>query len=175
MDQRSEAVLAAARELFLSHGFRGTTMEAVARTAGVAKPTLYARFPDKEALLGAIGDDVMRAFREAFSEALALPGPPVARVSAAIAAKFGALDALLGDSAHAQDLMADYLRVAAPAFAEIHDGILAGVTGVLAEAGRPDAAAEARLVLAAVDGLRAEYPPGEVAALIPDVVGRLLG
>jgi AcrR family transcriptional regulator len=43
----------AAVETFLDHGFDGTTMEAVARAAGITKRTLYARYPDKRALFAA--------------------------------------------------------------------------------------------------------------------------
>lgn len=35
---------------FLEHGFNGTTMNAVARAAGVTRQTLYARYPDKHAV-----------------------------------------------------------------------------------------------------------------------------
>lgn len=35
---------------FLEHGFSGTTMGAVARSAGVTRQTLYARYPDKRTL-----------------------------------------------------------------------------------------------------------------------------
>ena len=48
--QLEERLRRAALESFLEHGFDGTTMEAVARAAGIAKRTLYARYPDKEAL-----------------------------------------------------------------------------------------------------------------------------
>ena len=34
----------------LRDGLRGTTMEAIARQAGIAKATLYAQYPDKEAV-----------------------------------------------------------------------------------------------------------------------------
>jgi AcrR family transcriptional regulator len=40
----------AALDVFLKHGFAGTTMEAVARAAGITKRTLYARYADKNAL-----------------------------------------------------------------------------------------------------------------------------
>jgi len=40
----------AAVETFLEHGFDGTTMEEVARAAGITKRTLYARHADKHAL-----------------------------------------------------------------------------------------------------------------------------
>jgi TetR/AcrR family transcriptional regulator, mexJK operon transcriptional repressor len=43
-------VLSAARQEFLEHGFSGTSVDAIARAAGVSKATLYAYFPSKEAL-----------------------------------------------------------------------------------------------------------------------------
>jgi AcrR family transcriptional regulator len=46
---REEALAA-----FLERGFDGTTMQAVAAAAGVTKRTLYAKYPDKEALFGAV-------------------------------------------------------------------------------------------------------------------------
>lgn len=44
----------AAVEAFVTNGFDGTTMEAVAAAAGVTKRTLYAKYPDKEALFAAV-------------------------------------------------------------------------------------------------------------------------
>jgi TetR/AcrR family transcriptional repressor of mexJK operon len=43
-------ILSAAREQFLEQGFSETSMDAIARRAGVSKATLYAYFPSKEAL-----------------------------------------------------------------------------------------------------------------------------
>src|SRR4051812_15375088 len=40
----------AALELFLDRGYDATTMDAVARKAGITRRTLYARHPDKERL-----------------------------------------------------------------------------------------------------------------------------
>jgi TetR/AcrR family transcriptional regulator, mexJK operon transcriptional repressor len=53
----SAAVLGAARACFLANGFTGTTMDAIARKAGVSKVTLYQRYPDKVALLRAVMQD----------------------------------------------------------------------------------------------------------------------
>lgn len=44
------AILDAAKKLFLSQGFAGTSMDAVAREAGVSKLTVYSHFSDKENL-----------------------------------------------------------------------------------------------------------------------------
>lgn len=43
-------ILDAARAQFLEQGFADTSMDAIARSAGVSKATLYAYFPSKEAL-----------------------------------------------------------------------------------------------------------------------------
>ncbi|PWB94161.1 TetR/AcrR family transcriptional regulator [Methylosinus sporium] len=43
-------ILSAARTQFLEQGFADTSMDAIARAAGVSKATLYAYFPSKEAL-----------------------------------------------------------------------------------------------------------------------------
>lgn len=51
---KAEAILRAARELFLRHGFEGTSMDAVTAAAGVSKPTVYAHFGTKEELLDAV-------------------------------------------------------------------------------------------------------------------------
>jgi len=45
-----ERLLAAGRELFARYGLRKTTVEELARAAGIAKGTFYLFFPSKEAL-----------------------------------------------------------------------------------------------------------------------------
>jgi TetR/AcrR family transcriptional regulator, mexJK operon transcriptional repressor len=47
-------VLDAATELFLAHGYGAVSMDAVARSAGVSKATLYAHFPSKDVLFASI-------------------------------------------------------------------------------------------------------------------------
>ncbi|WP_295799406.1 TetR/AcrR family transcriptional regulator [uncultured Microbulbifer sp.] len=47
---KRQAILEAAKELFLTRGFAGTNMDAVASAAGVSKLTVYNHFSDKETL-----------------------------------------------------------------------------------------------------------------------------
>lgn len=47
-------ILEGARRMFLSHGFEGTSMQDVARAAGVSKGTLYVYFDSKEAMFAAL-------------------------------------------------------------------------------------------------------------------------
>src|SRR6266576_5165458 len=53
-ERRRPEVLDAALELFLAHGYDGTSMQAVADQAGVTKPVVYACFPVKDELLRAL-------------------------------------------------------------------------------------------------------------------------
>jgi len=48
------AILTAARDLLLEHGFSQTSMEMIAAAAGVGKPTVYSHFGSKEELFEAI-------------------------------------------------------------------------------------------------------------------------
>lgn len=47
-------MLAAARELFLAKGYDAVTMEEIAARASVSKATLYAKYPERSALLEAV-------------------------------------------------------------------------------------------------------------------------
>ena len=49
-----DRILATAEAHFVRQGFSGTTMDAVARDAGVGKATLYAHFPNKDGLFAAV-------------------------------------------------------------------------------------------------------------------------
>jgi len=53
-ERRRPEVLDAALKLFLEGGYEGTSMEAIARAAGVTKPVVYACFPGKEELFRAL-------------------------------------------------------------------------------------------------------------------------
>jgi AcrR family transcriptional regulator len=51
---KSETVLEVATDMFVTRGFNGTTMEAVAHAADIGKQALYQRYPDKESLFAAV-------------------------------------------------------------------------------------------------------------------------
>jgi len=52
--QLRERILEAATDLFLSHGYEATSIEAVAKRARMSKRTFYDRFDDKAALFAAV-------------------------------------------------------------------------------------------------------------------------
>lgn len=49
-----ERILDAAKKVFLERGFEGASVDEIADVARAGKPTIYARFPGKEALFGAV-------------------------------------------------------------------------------------------------------------------------
>lgn len=67
---RRARVLAAAIDVFLTHGYAGTTMEQVAHRASVSKPTLYRFFADKEALFAEVVFDTLDRFGTPFRASL---------------------------------------------------------------------------------------------------------
>jgi TetR/AcrR family transcriptional repressor of mexJK operon len=53
-EAKAKAIMDAATNIFLSQGFQGTTMEAVAKQAGVSKQTVYSHYVNKEELFKAV-------------------------------------------------------------------------------------------------------------------------
>jgi AcrR family transcriptional regulator len=58
-----ERILDVATELFLAHGYGATSIEAVARRAGISKRTFYHRYADKPALFSAVVHRIIERLR----------------------------------------------------------------------------------------------------------------
>lgn len=71
-ERRRPQVLDAALGLFIEHGYEGTSMDAIARQAGVSKPVVYACFPSKDelfrALLAREEERILAEIQSAFSQ-----------------------------------------------------------------------------------------------------------
>lgn len=132
---RKEGILDAAQMLILKHGLRGTSMEAIARAAGIAKPTLYAHFPDKSAVFTALLERLIAAWRADFLSALQGEGDVVQRIAAAMTAKHKAVHRLLDSSPHAEELYAEHDRGVAAHFAAFEAELAAKIEAELAAAG----------------------------------------
>lgn len=59
-DQKEAAIIDAARETFLAHGYDAASMDQIALAAGVSKRTVYNRFRSKEELFAAAIDESCR-------------------------------------------------------------------------------------------------------------------
>lgn len=69
-DSGAERILAAAAQLFAEEGFAGTSMQAVARAAGVSKSNVFHHFPGKEALFAEVIRLAMAEFRARLEDML---------------------------------------------------------------------------------------------------------
>jgi AcrR family transcriptional regulator len=58
--QVEERILDAAGRVFLERGFQGASVDEIAEVASAGKPTIYARFPNKEALFIAVIERLVR-------------------------------------------------------------------------------------------------------------------
>ena len=153
--EKRRRILAAARFLMLRHGVRGTTMELIARAAGIAKPTLYAQFADKEAVLAGIVAELLVELGAAFGAGLAGPGSAAERIGAALAAKHGVITRLLEGSPHAEELFNEHHRMA-DRFRAFDERVEREIEAVLEAAGASPALA--RTVIAAAYGIARKLP-----------------
>jgi AcrR family transcriptional regulator len=103
---KAEAILRAATALFSRYGVRKTSMELIAAEAGVAKPTVYAHYADKDALFVAVCEQLTSSIVAAAERAAAGEGDLLARLSAMLEAKFTTVFELVDSSPHARELLA---------------------------------------------------------------------
>jgi TetR/AcrR family transcriptional regulator of autoinduction and epiphytic fitness len=73
---KATQILNGALQEFLAHGYAGTSMDRVAATAGVSKPTVYNHFQDKEGLFRALVQKIARERFQIKFNAEILSGPP---------------------------------------------------------------------------------------------------
>ena len=84
-------ILEAARRVLAERGADGTSIDAVAKEAGVGKGTVFRRFRDRSGLFQALLDEHLRSFQDAF-----MFGPPPLGPGAPAAQRLGAfLDGML--------------------------------------------------------------------------------
>ena len=73
-DETRERIVEAAIRLFTEKGFESTTVDEIATHADVAKGTFFNYFPRKEAVLDALGEQMVQAMGEVTRGLLAQPG-----------------------------------------------------------------------------------------------------
>ena len=81
-----EPVLAAAREAFRKYGYTNTTIERVAREAGLSRATLHRRGVTKALILAALAERATEDYRAALWPALTAPGSARERLFLALSA-----------------------------------------------------------------------------------------
>lgn len=152
---RRTKVVQAALTVFVDHGFRGTTMEAIAEASGMSKVTIYGYFRDKEAVFKAVAEHVALRLKEAAEHGLAGKGQLQDRVASALIAKQVMVHELIRRSEHAADLFAAKDTHASACFEAIDQDIRDKIAQAIQTQGRPRAKAQqlARVAFAAANGI----------------------
>jgi AcrR family transcriptional regulator len=173
--ERRARILDAARYLILRQGLRATTMEAIAREARIAKPTLYGYFADKDAVFGALIAEIGSDIHAAVEGALAGEGDVASRIAAALSAKYRVINKVLQGSPHAGELYDEHTREGTEAFSGLDGWVEAAISKALSEAGVTRPRPLAQLVLAAAFGVgRKAQNPAEIGPALRLLVERLV-
>ncbi|MFG2000683.1 TetR/AcrR family transcriptional regulator [Spirillospora sp. NPDC048911] len=144
------------------HGVRRTTMDDIAREAGISRSAVYQYVRNKDdafrRLAGRLHDEALGRAREAASA----DAPPADRVRGVLGAKLGLVRSLTGESPHAAELLDQKIRLFADICSRFVTELKSLLAGVFAEAGvigsvTPAQAAD--ICIALVMGLE-ELPDG---------------
>lgn len=85
---RREVIVAAAMEVFAERGYDGTSMDEIARRAGISRPVVYDHFPSKRELHLTLLEHEAQRLTADVTRILAAPGTPAERYERALDAFF---------------------------------------------------------------------------------------
>jgi TetR/AcrR family transcriptional regulator, regulator of autoinduction and epiphytic fitness len=160
---RRAVILDAALRVFGQYGFRRTSMDDIAREAGIGKGTIYLSFASKEEVFQALAQRLAQQMLAGAEAASRRPGTTADRLAAMHAAWFGIYADTIRRSPHAADLLDAKHQLSADLTADTARRYKRLVRDVLAEAAAtgelhlepagltPDTAAE--LLIASARGL----------------------
>jgi len=117
--QNEELILAAALEVFSAYGFRGSTVDQIARKCGLSKPNLLYYFRRKEDIYIAVLEHTLSDWLEPL-RALDPAGDPIEELSRYIRAKIR----MSRDNPKASSLFANEILHGAPAIGRFLEGPL---------------------------------------------------
>lgn len=83
--QRRAQLIDVGRRVFAEHGYKGTSVEEIARAAGVSKPIVYEHFGGKEGLYAVIVDREMEGLVQRVARSIGTGSPRVRFESAVVA------------------------------------------------------------------------------------------
>ncbi|MFE3881281.1 TetR/AcrR family transcriptional regulator [Kitasatospora sp. NPDC059146] len=168
-DEKLAAVLAAAYQCFTRHGVRRTTMDDIAREAGMSRPGVYHYVRNKEDAFRRLADRLLTDTLAAARAAAAGPEPLPQRLAGALGSKLALVTKVWSDSpAHAPELLGPDTRLSADLVRDFDARMLDLLAAEIA-AEHPDRGAReiAEILLALTRGLEADLsdPPAPVRRL----------
>jgi len=104
-EARRAVILDAALRVFGQYGYRRTTMDDIAREAGIAKGTIYLSFASKEEVFQALSQSLSQRMLADAEAARHRPGTTADKLTAMSAAWFGTYAETIRRSPHAAELL----------------------------------------------------------------------
>jgi AcrR family transcriptional regulator len=133
-ESRRAVILDAALRVFGQYGYRRTSMDDVAREAGIAKGTIYLSFASKEEVFQALSQRLSQRMLAGAEAASRRSGTAADRLAAMHAAWFGTYADTIRRSPHAADLLDAKHRLSADLVSEAASGYRRLVRDLLAGA-----------------------------------------
>lgn len=157
-DERVDLILDAAYTCFTRHGVRRTTMDDIAREAGMSRPAVYQYVRNKEDAFRRLATRLLDGALAGAREAITSDGDLRTRLGAALEVKLGLAQRLWRDSpAHAAELLGEDSRLSAEQIA-VYDTAMRDLLSTAVAADHPgvDATGVAEVLLAFTRGLEAD-------------------
>ena len=161
--ERIEKILDAAYTCFTRHGVRRTTMDDIAREAGMSRPAVYQYVHNKQDAFRRLAQRLLDRALAGARTAVRTDGPLGDRLAAVLESKVALARDLWRDSpAHAAELLGEDARLSA----DLIDGYNSAMRDLLTEAigdilPGPDAAEFAEVLLAFARGIEADLSDPE--------------
>ena len=105
MDSRQKDILMSAWQAFSAYGFRKTSMDDIARGAGISRPALYLHYKNKVDIYRSLAQFYYDGAVVDFAEALTQDGPVGEILGEAFLAKSGEIVASMLTSPHGHELL----------------------------------------------------------------------
>lgn len=133
-DAAREAILDAAFVRFSGYGLRRTSMEDVARQAGVSRASIYFHFGSKDQVFRALAERLHEQNLVAMRAAAAVDGPVEDRIRGTLEARLGSFVAITHRSPHGDELLDEHGRVCGDVAAASREASLKILRGLMREA-----------------------------------------
>ena len=136
-EDKRRRIVEAATSLFNHYGFKRTSIDLLAGEAGVAKPTIYAYFEDKDAIFRAVVEAVCDELVTGAQRASEGTAPIAERLTAMLQAKFTRYFELVQASPHAQELIDSHGQLGADIVQRSDRAYLALLVSVIEKSSLP--------------------------------------
>ena len=131
-EEKESAILEAARKLFLHYGFKKTSVDDIAREAGIAKGTVYLYFKNKQEILGRLGVAYMEQSKQGLIQRLQQEDDPRVKLRMVLQLRAEEIFKFVSVHPHAIDLILNLSqekgeRVGATRFYQEYMGLIKSV------------------------------------------------